>query len=267
MSVESVVKARYEELSDQARSLLRTVSVAGQPLPQQLLLPRGGRERRARHGGHAGGQSLLRVDGAGLNANVVAYHDRIREGVLLALEPEERRHCHAGAGARAAGEPDVAPQLVASPLHGSGQLREAAEYALLAAAEAQRTLAYQAAADSYRDALLWSGGQLPNVAAVQRARADALHQAGRCDEAGAAYLAAVEGVQDGRARMELQRLAAEAFLAAGAVKEALRGAAAALRGGRRPSRRTAGLRCVGSCWPRRACACACGRRRSPHARR
>jgi len=220
VSVESVVKARYEELSDQARSLLRTVSVAGQPLPQQLLLRAAAVSDARATVATLAAKSLLRVDGAGLNANVVAYHDRIREGVLLALEPEERRHCHAALARELLAEPDVAPQLVASHLHGSGQLREAAEYALLAAAEAQRTLAYQAAADSYRDALLWSGGQLPNVAAVQRARADALHQAGRCDEAGAAYLAAVEGVQDGRARMELQRLAAEAFLAAGAVKEA-----------------------------------------------
>ncbi len=220
VSVDSVVKARYEELSDQGRSLLRTVCVAGQPLPQPLLLRAAAVSDARATVATLSAKSLLRVDGAGHTANVVAYHDRIREGVLLALDPEERRHCHAALARELLAEPDAAPQLVASHLHGAGQLREAAEYALLAAAEAQRALAYQAAADSYRDALAWSRGDLPDVAGVQRARADALHQAGRCDEAGAAYLAAVSGVSDTRQRMELQRLAAEAFLSAGAVKEA-----------------------------------------------
>lgn len=220
VSVDSVVKARYEELSDQARSLLRTVSVAGQPLAQQLVMRAAAVSDVRATVATLAAKSLVRVDGTGPGARVVAYHDRIREGVLMALAPEERRHCHAALARELMAEGDAAPQLIASHLHGSGQLRDAADFALRAAEEAMRGLAYQAAADSYRDALAWSGGELGDVQAVRRARADALHQAGRCDEAGSAYLAAVDGVTDARARMELERLAAEAFLSAGAVKEA-----------------------------------------------
>ncbi|MCA9578982.1 MAG: AAA family ATPase, partial [Myxococcales bacterium] len=220
VSVQDVVRARYQELSDQARSVLRTVSVAGQPLEQQLVMRAAAVNDVRATVATLAAKSLVRVDGAGPGARVVAYHDRIREGVLLVLAPEERRHCHAALARELLAEQSVPPQLVASHLHGAGQLQEAAQYALRAAEEALGSLAYQSAADSYRDALRWSGEDLADVQAVRRAYADALHQAGRCDEAGAAYLRATAGVSDRRARMELQRLAAEALLSAGAVREA-----------------------------------------------
>jgi hypothetical protein len=165
-------------------------------------------------------KSLLRVDGAGADAKIVAYHDRIREGVLHALEPAERTYCHAALARELLDEPGAKPQLIASHLHGAGEGRHAAQYALKAAEEAMRGLAYQAAADSYRDAIEWSRGELPDLHQVRRAQADACHRAGRCDEAGESYLRAALSAPSPRDKMELERLAAEAFLAAGAVKEA-----------------------------------------------
>lgn len=220
VSVDSVVQARVEELSDQAKRLLTMACVAGQPLAQRSLVSAAGITDARASVSVLSAKSLLRVDGTGADARVVAYHDRIREGVLASLERGERQRCHADLARQLLDEPNQEPHLVARHLNAAGQRSEAARYAVLAADESMRTLAFQAAADSYRDALAWSDGAVDEAPRLRRARGDALHRAGRCDEAGEAYLEAAEGMPMGRSRMEVERLAAETLLSAGAVKQA-----------------------------------------------
>src|SRR5262249_28236836 len=94
LSLSEVLWSRIQALPEPARRLLEVVAVASRPLGQadacraaeiedehtMLACLRAGR--------------LLRSSGAGENAEVETYHDRIRETVLLHLDPETMRHHH-----------------------------------------------------------------------------------------------------------------------------------------------------------------------------
>ena len=218
-TLDSVVEARVAELQAPARRLLEAVSIAGQPLSQSVATRVAEVEDMRRTVAILVAKSLIRVDGSGRRSRLSTYHDRIRECVSHAMKSDAKRSGH-DRMARALIEESAAPHIIAPHLHHAGRNQEAARYAILAAEDASRALGYDAAAAAYANALEWGGDALPDAGRVRAARAAALHRAGRCDEAGPAYLDAARQEVDAGLKMELERLAAEALLSAGAVAEA-----------------------------------------------
>src|SRR5262249_39765379 len=92
------------------------------------------------------------------------------------------------------------------------------EYAERAADRATATLALDAAAALYQEALETAAPERRQV--VRRKLADALANAGRGPEAAAVYIAASEGAPRAEA-LELRRLAAEQLLRAGQIDAGL----------------------------------------------
>jgi serine/threonine protein kinase len=218
ITLSEVLWARILRLPDAARRLLEVVAVAGRPLSQAeacraaeivedhttLALLRSGR--------------LLRGSGSGEHAEVETYHDRIRETVLLHLDPAAlaRHHRHLVAELEPSGRAD--PEVLAVHLLGAGETERAGHYYALAAARAAETLAFDRAAKLYRLALELQAPRGEEERRLRTKLADALANAGRGAESARAYLSAT--AEAGPAEtLELQRRAALQFLRGGHIDD------------------------------------------------
>src|SRR5262249_5292369 len=155
ITLESLLKARIERLDSHARALLEVIAVAGRPIAQALAanaakLPADdlGSLRVLR------AQRLVKTRGGRTDDPVEAVHDRVRETVQSLLAPERLRAHHAELLAAFEADPSSAPvDALAYHAEGSGDHARAAKYAVHAADEASRALAFEQAARLYRRAL------------------------------------------------------------------------------------------------------------------
>jgi hypothetical protein len=218
ITLSEVLWERILRLPDEARRLLEIVAVAGRPLSQAdacraaelteeqttLACLRAGR--------------LLRSSGAGEQAEIETYHDRIRETVLLHLDPVtlQQHHGRLVAVLEPSGRAD--PEVLAVHLFGAGEPERAGHYYALAAEQAAETLAFDRAAKLYRLALELKA---PREERWLRTRlADALANAGRGAESARTYLAAADGAEPAET-LELQRRAALQFLRSGHIDDGI----------------------------------------------
>jgi hypothetical protein len=220
ITLSEVLWARILRLPDEARRLLEVVAVAGRPLSQAdacraaevaeehttLACLRSGR--------------LLRGSGTGEHAEVETYHDRIRETVLLHLDPaaRARHHCCLVAVLETSGHAD--PEVLAVHLLGTGESERAGHYYALAAVQAAETLAFDRAAKLYRLALDLQAPRGDEERRLRTKLADALANAGRGAESARAYLSATAGAGPAET-LELQRRAALQFLRGGHIDDGL----------------------------------------------
>jgi hypothetical protein len=219
--LDDVIWARASWLPQDARRLLETVAVAGQPIDRSTARRAAGMAEDDQPAlavlrvGHwirgAGGESEDQIE---------IYHDRIRQTVVARLSPQEREIAHQrlAFALESSSVPD--PETLAIHYQGGGSKERAAVYAADAAAKAAEALAFDRAARLYKLALELG---TTDVAIRQKLRVrlgDALANAGRGAEAGHAYLAAVEGAMSAEA-LELQRRAAEQLLRSGHLDEGL----------------------------------------------
>ncbi|MGH7168871.1 MAG: ATP-binding protein, partial [Gemmataceae bacterium] len=224
VSLSEVLWSRIMRLPDEARRLLEVVAVASRPLGQTeacqaaeiadehtvLACLRAGR--------------LLRGTGPSEHGEIETYHDRIRETVLLHLDPPTLRNHHRALVSVLEGAEQTDPEVLAVHLVGAGESGRAGHYYALAAAQAAETLAFDRAAKLYRLALQLQGGRaLQPDQEERRLRTklgDALANAGHGAESARAYLVATTGA-DAVERLELQRLAALQFLRSGHIDDGL----------------------------------------------
>jgi tetratricopeptide (TPR) repeat protein len=220
VSLSEVLWSRIVGLPEEARRLLEVVAVASRPLCQTdacraadivdehtvLACLRSGR--------------LLRRTGPGEDGEIETYHDRIRETVLLHLDPHalRRHHQRLVEVLEASGRAD--PEALAVHLVGAGESSRAGHYYALAAAQAADTLAFDRAAKLYRLAL-----ELHTAPGEQKRRlwarlGQALANAGRGAESAQAYLTATEGAT-ATETLDLQRNAALQFLRSGHIDDGL----------------------------------------------
>jgi serine/threonine protein kinase len=218
MTLDGVIAARYRQLDAQARALLDVVALAGRPVAQAVALRAAGLEETARvpvnalRAGH-----FARTRGPAPEDAIEPYHDRIREAVVAELRGRGDEHVRASYSRLAAAleqsaDDDVEMRVLC--YQGAGQTELAAHWALRAAEQAERALAFDRAAQMLRLALsLGAGG---DVTALKARFADALAHAHRGTEAADAYLDAASGVEPTQALVHT-RQAAEQLLRSGSI--------------------------------------------------
>jgi serine/threonine protein kinase/tetratricopeptide (TPR) repeat protein len=215
--LEHMVVQRIDELPEPWQRFLSVVGLAGRPVDVEIARHAAGLDSIDRtllnrlRAGH-----LLRTRHTDGREQVAPYHDRIREIVARALEPEERRGLHLALASAYAASRTVLPGLVAKHLYEAGELDRAADYALRAAAEAEAALAFDEAAELYGKALDWRPADRKPLAK----HAEALANAGRCAEAAPRYLEAAR-LASGMEALLLRRAACEQYLLGGHSDEGL----------------------------------------------
>jgi eukaryotic-like serine/threonine-protein kinase len=222
VGVTEIVAERVRRIDEGARRLLSVVAVAGGPCSRSAAAHAAGLELGVDAAiGLLRNQCLVR-DSAGGRAQLETYHDRIREGVLDGIATDERRSIHLSLAGALELEPDVDPFLLVEHYRGGGDDVRAARAAVEAARRAYAALAFEQAARLYELALRIGRDETERWR-WHRGRADALAQAGRGGDAGAAYheaAAALAGQGGGADEVnELVRLEAEQYLRSGYLEE------------------------------------------------
>jgi serine/threonine protein kinase len=213
LSLEQVILDRVSRLSDDARNLLETLSVAGGPLTHAVAARASDLASRLHTPALALRSARLVVTrGLGDDDAIEPAHDRVRETISQSLGDERRRACHAGiARALAAVEPACDAEAVFEHFRAAGDTGSAKGFVLAAASAADRSLAFLRAAALYQAAIELRAAPLD---VLHRRLGDAFANAGHLADAADAYLAgsrhatAAEG-------LELRRLAAEDYLKSG----------------------------------------------------
>lgn len=218
--VDAFVRARVQLLESDARRLLETVCVAGQPLARSTACRAANLEGERAQAWLAALDlaRLVRSKGAVDSPEVEAFHDRVREAVTAGLPPDVLRARHAAIAESLEADPQCDPERLSVHLCAAGQAERARTYVERAADRATSALAFARAVRLYRHALELCGSAPSQP--LRTKLADALANGGYGGEAGHAYLAAIEGAPPDHV-LDLRRRAAEQFLRSGHVGEAL----------------------------------------------
>jgi hypothetical protein len=223
-SVADADRSRLGHLPADARRLLEIVAVAGRPLDTDLALEVAGI-------GPAGqvltyslcSESLLRVSTLEERGYLEPYHDRIRELVIADLDAGvvRTRHRDLAEAIRAGRNPD-ARALVKHYL-GAEDHEQAAHFALIAADEAERDLAFDQAVELY-DVVLDNRPESRRDRVILERRARVLANAARRMEAALAYEEAARAIGIGEqeeTRTALRGQAAEQFFCGGELRKGM----------------------------------------------
>ncbi|HEX4457841.1 MAG TPA: AAA family ATPase, partial [Polyangia bacterium] len=222
-TLNDVISARVAVLPLAARTLLSVVAVAGVPVAQSLAA----RVAELESADYAAqletlrsGQ-LVRVAGVRREDTIEPYHDRVRETVYQRIGAGERVRLHRKLGLLLE-EAGASADLLFSHFEKAGERVLAARHAETAAAAATRALAFDRAAELYDHALVLGRHSDADRGRLLAALGDALTNAGRPQEAAAAFLDAA--TTPGRSRdelLELHRRAAEQLLMGGNLEAGL----------------------------------------------
>ncbi len=226
-----VLRERVRELREPALRLLFAVALSARPFPLRVTteaagLPpeEGERAADSLRVGH-----LVRSAGS-LGTCLEPYHDRIRDAVIALASASQQREIHESLvkALSASGEGD--PEVLLHHARAAGLGHEAGVHARDAAGRATAALAFDRAAELYREAIELLGPE--DRALLTRALADALTNAGRGPEAAAAYRSAA--ALDTTNGLDLPWRAAAALLRAGHHDEGLRAMSEVLTAARLP---------------------------------
>jgi serine/threonine protein kinase len=220
VSLSEVLWSRIVRLPDEARRLLEVVSVASRPLGQAEACRAAAVAEDHSVLARLRAGRLLRGTGPGEHSEIETYHDRIRETVLLHLDPEMLRQHHRALVSVLEASTQTDPEVLAVHLVGAGEAMRAGRYYALAAAQAAEALAFDRAAKLYQLALELQEPQGEEERRLRTNHGDALANAGRGAESARAYLTATAGA-DAAERLELQRRAALQLLRSGHIDDGL----------------------------------------------
>jgi hypothetical protein len=147
----AAVAARIAQLDADAKRLLELVCIAGQPLELGVALAAAKVEPRALPAVLA--STLLRTSLKHGREQLEWSHDRIRETVVAELAASHRAQLHGELAHEFAHGHAPDPDLIARHYHAAGQPVLAASYAVVAAEQARRVLAFSHAAELYELAI------------------------------------------------------------------------------------------------------------------
>ena len=186
-AIDDLLAARLEALSEDSREMLSVICLANGPVREQHVLAaldahENGRERLSR----LASESLIRVRASRAADRFEPAHDRIREFVSRAVEPEAQIRVHSSMREVLRQSDDIN----ALAYHSARSDDPASAIPLLdeLARRSERAFAYDQAADAYRDLLEISERTSASIneADVTERLGSALHLAGRPREAAAA---------------------------------------------------------------------------------
>ncbi|HEX8952833.1 MAG TPA: serine/threonine-protein kinase PknK, partial [Polyangia bacterium] len=222
LHLEDALWDRVRRLDADAQRVLELVAVAGGPIVQAAAARAADIDFAtfAQHAATLRAANLVRTTGTRQADLIEPYHDRVRATIESHRTAAEVRRAHEriALGLEATGRADA--EALAMHWQGAGENDKAAAYATQAAERAYKALAFDRAAQLYRQTLVMRPPGAPDVASLQVRLGDALAQTGRGAEAARAYLSAAERSAPTDA-LELKRRAAEQLLRAGHVDEGL----------------------------------------------
>ena len=229
LQLEDALWDRVRRLDGEAQRLLELVAIAGGPLAQQAAARAADLDFAvfAQHASTLRAANLVRTSGTRAADFIEPYHDRVRATVEAHRSPTELRRAHEriALGLESTGRAD--PEALAAHWQGAGDNDKAASYAAQAAERAYKALAFDRAAQLYRQTLVLRPPGAADVPTLQVHLGDALAQTGRGSEAARAYLLAAERSAPADAH-ELRRRASEQLMRSGHVDEGLQALAPVL---------------------------------------
>ena len=154
---------------------------------------------------------LVRTRDSGEATWVEVYHDRIRETLVSALDPSVRQSCHRRLAMTLQAAGQARPDTLAVHFHGAGDLATAGDYYLVAADAAAGAMAFDRAAQFYRQARDLRQPVGRELSTLRAKLGSALANAGRGWEAAEEYRAARADLAE-TAALELERLAGYQYL-------------------------------------------------------
>ena len=210
---------RVERLAPDSRRIVEAVAVAGAPLFQSTAARVTALELGSftQHVTPLRAEHLVRTRGGRASDLIEPYHDRVRRAVLAHLPPDRLTYWHRqlAAALEASGSGD--PEAIANHWCAAGDPGRAAAFAVRAAEQAARALAFDRAARLYQLALELRGDGGDHRELLIRL-AESLANAGRGHAAAEAYAAAALRSQPDDA-LDLQRHAAQHLLYSGYIDE------------------------------------------------
>jgi len=220
ISLDGALWSRIAKLDARARELLEILAVAGAPITQEVAAiacrqePTGFEQSVAQ----LRVAFLARTAGARSIDTIETYHDRVRDSVLANLSDEEQRERHheVAIALDRAGYAASQPQVLVRHLEGAGEATRAAELAERAAQRSADALAFDRAAELYRECLRLGVFSADKERDLRLRLGETLINSGRGAEAADALIAAAEHA-DTTTRMECRRRAAEQLLSCGHI--------------------------------------------------
>lgn len=220
-TLERVLDARLALVGADALHLLRVLATAGRPLERDIAVSAAGiapRDEQAIAVVRTG--NMIRIQNSRDGAQLLEmYHDRIRQVVVNGMTDEQFRHQHAELARVMEASDSADHESLALHFRAAGNAQKASFYMAAAARAAERTLAFDHAAQLYRSALAMTPVRAREQAQLTVGLGNALANAGRGGEAARAYLSAVDHPEADP--VELRRLAATQFLLSGYFDEGL----------------------------------------------
>jgi serine/threonine protein kinase len=152
--LDDVLWRHITHLSDEAQKLMHVIAVSGQPIPLKNVLeaaqlpgvsPRVLAKLRT--------ERFVRSSGPGMQAEIEAYHDRIRESVVNHLDAPTRQAHHSQLANSLERSGEANPETIAGHLEGSLQLEKAGRFYSAAAKLALEKLAFDRAEEFSKHAV------------------------------------------------------------------------------------------------------------------
>lgn len=220
VSLQLLVAARIESLSDDARLLLELLALSERPLEEREL--RAAAELELRRAAAATDrlrdEHLVAVSVRRGAASFEILHDKLRVAVREGLEPARARFCHVRLALTLEAASNADPGVLAHHFHNAGQREKACSWFERAGDQASQGTAFERAVALYRRGLESASGL--DERRLTHKLATALASAGRGAEAARAFLRVADEL-NGDAALELRQRAAEQLLRAGHVAESL----------------------------------------------
>ncbi|MBI4850250.1 MAG: protein kinase [Acidobacteria bacterium] len=226
-TLDEALKHRISELPDKAKYLLEIIAIAGQPIKLEVL---GNilKEKIKKHGILLPLRSshLIRIRETQDFEEIETYHDRIRETILSYLDENTLKEYHLNLALALESDIDTDPERLINHFYQAQLYHKAYHYAVIAAAHADQTLAFDHASELYELALkLIIEHKIPVLKTeIHQTRvklATALTNAGRGKQASEAYLLAAQDAINQEEFVDLKRRAAEELLISGHIYEGL----------------------------------------------
>jgi hypothetical protein len=212
---------RFSQLAATHRTLLELLAVSGRPVERDMLiLAAGVRDQGAGALESLRDQHLIRHRRTGELEEIEIYHARMAKGVLSRLPAERLVRLHDSLATTLEGSGQVEPEILAHHYHEAGRLHRASEFAVIAADQAMKALAFNHAAELYAQALDHPPTDESAVRRIRICLGDALANARRGEEAARAYLAAAPNAPP-LERLQLQERAVGQLFRAGLYNEGL----------------------------------------------